>query len=112
MNNTKNTTLVIIAVVAAVLVMGPVAMSVDNYMASAHERHHHHHHHDHDHHHHHHHHDKHGNHKSNHANQEISQKQSSSQHSQVVSGGSTLKSGNNLSFEKQFNKGNEAAGQR
>ncbi len=111
MNNTKNTTLVIIAVVAAVLVMGPVAMSVDNYMASAHERHHHHHHHDHDHHHHHHH-DKHGNHKSNHANQEISQKQSSSQHSQVVSGGSTLKSGNNLSFEKQFNKGNEAAGQR
>ena len=46
------------------------------------------------------------------ASQGIGQSQSSSQNSQVVSGGDTVGSGNNFSFQNQENKGNNALGQR
>ncbi|HKU83533.1 MAG TPA: hypothetical protein VJP58_05785 [Candidatus Nitrosocosmicus sp.] len=49
--------------------------------------------------------------KSNKAKQLISQSQKSKQNSQVVSGGSTILSGNNFNFQDQFNKGNNALGQ-
>ena len=46
------------------------------------------------------------------ASQGIGQSQSSSQNSQVVSGGDTENSGNNFSFQNQENKGNNAAAQQ
>ncbi len=49
--------------------------------------------------------------KSNKAKQIIEQSQKSKQNSQVVSGGSSFLSGNNLNFQDQFNKGNNALGQ-
>jgi hypothetical protein len=49
--------------------------------------------------------------KSNKAKQIIKQSQKSSQNSQVVSGGSTLFSGNNLNFQFQSNTGNNALAQ-
>lgn len=49
--------------------------------------------------------------KSNKAKQIISQSQKSKQNSQVVSGDSTLFSGNNLNFQFQSNSGNNALAQ-
>lgn len=49
--------------------------------------------------------------KSNKAKQIISQSQKSNQNSQVVSGDSTLFSGNNLNFQFQSNSGNNALAQ-
>ena len=46
------------------------------------------------------------------ANQGIGQSQSSSQNSQVVSGGDTVGSGNNFNFQNQVNTGNNALAQR
>ncbi len=46
------------------------------------------------------------------ANQGIGQSQSSKQNSQVVSGGDTIGSGNNFSFQNQENSGNNAAAQQ
>jgi len=46
------------------------------------------------------------------ADQSISQSQSSSQNSQVVSGGDTIGSGNNFSFQNQENSGSNAAAQQ
>jgi hypothetical protein len=46
------------------------------------------------------------------AEQSISQSQSSSQNSQVVSGGDTIGSGNNVNVESQTNTGSNAAAQR
>ena len=48
---------------------------------------------------------------SNIAKQSISQSQSSSQNSQVVSGGDTIGSGNNINVQNQENSGNNAAAQ-
>jgi hypothetical protein len=45
------------------------------------------------------------------AKQSISQSQSSSQNSQVVSGGDTIGSGNNINVQNQENSGNNAAAQ-
>ena len=45
------------------------------------------------------------------ADQSISQSQSSSQNSQVVSGGDTIGSGNNVNVQSQTNSGNNAAAQ-
>ncbi len=45
------------------------------------------------------------------AKQSISQSQSSEQNSQVVSGGDTIGSGNNISVQNQENSGNNAAAQ-
>ncbi len=45
------------------------------------------------------------------AEQSISQSQSSEQNSQVVSGGDTIGSGNNFSFQNQENSGSNAAAQ-
>ncbi|HKU84211.1 MAG TPA: hypothetical protein VJP58_09230 [Candidatus Nitrosocosmicus sp.] len=46
------------------------------------------------------------------ASQGIGQSQSSSQNSQVVSGGNTVGSGNNFNFQNQVNTGNNALAQR
>jgi hypothetical protein len=46
------------------------------------------------------------------ASQGIGQSQSSSQNSQVVSGGDTTGSGNNLNFQNQENSGNNALAQQ
>ena len=48
----------------------------------------------------------------NYASQGIGQSQSSKQNSQVVSGDDTKNSGNNFSFQNQENKGNNAAAQQ
>ncbi|WP_148685225.1 hypothetical protein [Candidatus Nitrosocosmicus hydrocola] len=53
-----------------------------------------------------------GNGDGNSANQGIGQSQSSKQNSQVVSGGDTIGSGNNFSFQNQENSGNNAAAQQ
>ena len=45
------------------------------------------------------------------ADQSISQSQSSNQNSQVVSGGDTIGSGNNINVQNQENSGNNAAAQ-
>jgi hypothetical protein len=45
------------------------------------------------------------------ADQSISQSQSSNQNSQVVSGGDTIGSGNNISVQNQENSGSNAAAQ-
>ena len=49
--------------------------------------------------------------KSNKAKQLISQSQKSQQNSQVISGGSSLLSGNNINLQGQFNSGNNALAQ-
>ena len=49
--------------------------------------------------------------KSNKAKQIISQAQKSEQNSQVISGGSSVLSGNNLNFQFQSNTGNNALAQ-
>lgn len=48
----------------------------------------------------------------NNASQGIGQSQSSSQNSQVVSGGNTVGSGNNFNFQNQVNTGNNALAQQ
>ena len=48
----------------------------------------------------------------NRASQGIGQSQSSSQNSQVVSGGDSIGSGNNFNFQNQENKGNNALAQQ
>ena len=48
----------------------------------------------------------------NRASQGIGQSQSSSQNSQVVSGGDSIGSGNNFSFQNQENSGNNALAQQ
>lgn len=48
----------------------------------------------------------------NRASQGIGQSQSSSQNSQVVSGGDSIGSGNNFSFQNQVNTGNNALAQQ
>jgi hypothetical protein len=53
-----------------------------------------------------------GNGDGNSANQGIGQSQSSKQNSQVVSGGDTIGSGNNFSFQNQENTGNNTAAQQ
>ena len=58
------------------------------------------------------HHDNDDNNDGNRASQGIGQSQSSEQNSQVVSGGDTTNSGNNFSFQNQENKGNNAAAQQ
>lgn len=50
--------------------------------------------------------------KSNFAQQIISQVQKSKQNSQVVSGGDSVGSGNNINFQFQGNTGNNALGQQ
>ena len=52
-----------------------------------------------------------GNNGGNFAKQSISQSQSSSQNSQVVSGGDTIGSGNNINVQNQENSGSNAAAQ-
>lgn len=49
--------------------------------------------------------------KSNQATQIIAQSQKSSQHSQVVSGGDSVGSGNNINFQFQGNSGSNALAQ-
>lgn len=48
----------------------------------------------------------------NRASQAIGQSQSSSQNSQVVSGGDSIGSGNNFNFQNQVNSGNNALAQQ
>ena len=48
----------------------------------------------------------------NRASQAIGQSQSSSQNSQVVSGGDSIGSGNNFNFQNQENSGNNALAQQ
>ncbi len=49
---------------------------------------------------------------SNDASQGIGQSQSSEQNSQVVSGGDSINSGNNINIQGQSNSGNDALGQQ
>ena len=110
-NNTKSIAVIAVAVFASALLLGPVASSMDDNLASAHKS------------------KKckdkewkkdHKNYckkhsKKNHGNkasQSISQGQSSRQNSQCVSGGNTAGSCNNLSFQNQVNTGNNALAQR
>lgn len=87
--NTNKTVLVSAAVIIALaLVISPLVMGEDA-LAKKHKKH-----------------------KSNHASQSISQSQRSSQNSQVVSGGNTIGSGNNVNFQVQSNSGNNALAQQ
>lgn len=88
--NTNKTVLVSAAVIIALaLVISPLVMG-DDALAKKHKH----------------------KHKSNHASQSISQSQRSSQNSQVVSGGNTIGSGNNVNVQVQSNSGNNALGQQ
>ena len=78
-------------VIAFALIIAPLSISGNAFAGG----HHHHHHHD----------------KSNHATQIISQSQKSSQNSQVVSGGDSIGSGNNINVQSQSNSGNNALAQ-
>jgi hypothetical protein len=112
---TKNIAVLTVAVFATALFLGPIASSIGDNMASAHKskkcdskkyydkhekyckKH-----------------DskKHGKGGGNSASQGIGQSQSSSQNSQVVSGGDTTNSGNNFNFQSQQNSGNNALAQQ
>ncbi len=109
--NTKSIAVITVAVFAAALLLGPVASSMDENMASAHKA------------------KKCDNKKykennkdyckkhnkknhSNKASQSISQGQSSAQNAQCVSGGSTVGSCNNVNLQNQVNLGNNALGQQ
>ncbi|MDR4489489.1 MAG: hypothetical protein R2685_01110 [Candidatus Nitrosocosmicus sp.] len=94
MNTTKTLLVSSAIVIAFALIVAPLAIS-QNALAGGHH-HHHHKHHD----------------KGNHASQIISQSQSSKQNSQVVSGGSTFGSGNNINVQSQSNSGNNALAQQ
>jgi hypothetical protein len=113
-NNTKTTTVLIVAALATVMIMGPQVSSVSDVFAKQKYkdwedcR------------------DDHSknwckkyfkNHNDddgdgNRASQGIGQSQSSSQNSQVVSGGDSIGSGNNFNFQNQENSGNNAIGQQ
>ena len=98
MNNRTVIITSIAIVIALTLVISPLVMSADTVLATKHNHKHHHHHH-------------HGD-NGNSASQSISQSQRSSQHSQVVSGGDTVGSGNNISVQGQHNSGNNALAQQ
>ncbi len=86
-----------ITALAVLMIVAPTLLSQDNHMADAHKKKHHHgQHHD----------------KSNFASQSIRQSQSSSQNSQVVSGGSTFNSGNNINVQSQKNTGSNVLAQQ
>ncbi len=112
--NSKSTTVIIVAVLAAVMVMGPTISGAGVVLAQKYKnwddcrddhsknwckkyfKHH----------------DKDDDNDGNRASQGIGQSQSSKQNSQVVSGGDTTNSGNNFSFQNQDNKGNNALAQQ
>ena len=114
-NNTKSTTVLIVVALATVMIMGPQISNVGNVIAKQKyndwddcrddhsknwckkyfKQH-----------------DKDDDNDGNRASQGIGQSQSSSQNSQVVSGGDTTNSGNNFSFQNQENSGNNALGQQ
>jgi len=111
--NKKSTTVLVVAVLATAMIMGPSLMSMDNAFATkkyknwsdCREDHskkwckNYFKHHDND-------------DGGNSASQGIAQSQVSKQNSQVVSGGDTKNSGNNFSFQNQENKGNNALAQQ
>ena len=114
-SNTKKTAvLAVVAILSAVLVMGPSISDIGNVLAHKYKnwddcrddhsknwcekyfkKH-----------------DKNNKNGGNKASQAIGQSQSSSQNSQVVSGGDTEDSGNNFSFQNQENSGNNALAQQ
>ena len=113
-NHTKKTALLVVAVLATVMIMGPSISSINSVSAKQkyndwedcrddhsknwcknYFRHH----------------NNHDNGNGNRASQAIGQSQSSSQNSQCVSGGSTSGSCNNFSFQNQKNSGNNALAQ-
>ena len=112
--NSKSTTVIIVAVLAAVMVMGPTISGAGEVLAQKYKnwddcrddhsknwckkyfKHH----------------DNDDDNDGNRASQGIGQSQSSEQNSQVVSGGDTKNSGNNFSFQNQENKGNNALAQQ
>jgi hypothetical protein len=116
-NNTKSTTVLIVVALATVMIMGPQISHVGDVFAKQkykdwddcrddhsknwckkyfknHDK------------------DDHDDDGGNRASQGIGQSQSSSQKSQVVSGGDTKNSGNNFSFQNQENSGNNALAQQ
>lgn len=114
-NNMKKTTVLVVAVFATVMIIGPSMSNIENVFAKQkyndwedcrddhsknwcknYFRHHND--------------DDNGN--GNKASQGIGQSQSSSQNSQVVSGGNTVGSGNNFNLQNQVNTGNNALAQR
>ena len=113
-NNTKSTTVLIVVALATVMIMGPQISSVGDVFAKQkyndwddcrddhsknwckkYFKHH----------------DDDDDDDGNRASQGIGQSQSSSQNSQVVSGGDSVGSGNNFSFQNQENSGNNALAQ-
>lgn len=101
----RNTSLMVtIAIVAIVIAVVPAVMTSDSFFAFAHSCDDNDHDHDHD--------DSEGNENSNEAVQSISQEQSSEQNSQVVSGGDSIASGNNVGLFFNDNIGNLALGQQ
>ena len=116
-NNTKSTTVLIVVALATVMIMGPQISHVGDVFAKQkynnwddcrddhsknwckkyfknHDK------------------DDHDDDGGNRASQGIGQSQSSSQNSQVVSGGDTENSGNNFNFQNQENSGNNALAQQ
>ena len=113
--HTKKTALLVVAVFATVMIMGPSISGINSVLAKQkyndwedcrddhsknwcknYFRHH----------------NDNNNGNGNKASQGIGQSQSSSQNSQVVSGGNTVGSGNNFNFQNQVNTGNNALAQR
>jgi hypothetical protein len=115
-NNTKTTTVLIVVALTTVMIMGPLISNVGDVLAKQnykdwedcrddhsknwckkyfkdHDN------------------DDDGN-NGNRASQGIGQSQSSSQNSQVVSGGDSIGSGNNFNFQNQENSGNNALAQQ
>ena len=115
-NNTKTTTVLIVVALATVMIMGPQITSISDVLAKQkyndwedcrddhsknwckqyfknHD-------------------DDDDNDDGNRASQAIGQSQSSSQNSQVVSGGDSIGSGNNFNFQNQKNSGNNALAQQ
>ena len=115
-NNTKTIAVIVVAVFVTTLIMGPALSTVDfafakqkyknwsdcredhskNWCKNYFKKHH----------------DNNNNNGGNKASQAIGQSQSSSQNSQVVSGGNTVGSGNNFNFQNQVNTGNNALAQQ
>lgn len=114
-NSTRKTALIVVAVFATVMIMGPSIAGMNNALAKQkyddwedcrddhsknwcknYFKHH----------------DDDDNGDGNRASQGIGQSQSSTQNSQVVSGGNTVGSGNNFNFQNQVNTGNNALAQR
>ncbi|MDR4492054.1 MAG: hypothetical protein R2685_14330 [Candidatus Nitrosocosmicus sp.] len=114
-NNTKNAAVILAAAIATAIVMGPIINNIGEVLAKQkyddwddcrddhsknwckkYFKHHH---------------DNDDDDDGNRASQGIGQSQSSSQNSQVVSGGDSIGSGNNFSFQNQVNTGNNALAQ-